>query len=758
MLIARDLQSVQKHAATVREVYLNRMDLFEVPELILNLPELQVLDLSGNPIQALPDALAQLKKLDTLILKNTQIPAVPAVISKLTSLKKLVLDGNNLPYLPETLSELTKLKVLHLADNRLRSWPEMLCCFPNLSTLVLSDNQFATLPPKIGQLPSLTYIDLRHNPLHSFPRGLGAIPNLEFVLLEDHLFQGPSEPKLLDQITRFFRNSCSGKISPSIRQNCLDILLTHASQLAALPRSEALAMLNAPFPDVQRRAPETLYLALPSPFGQEKPRSVCMPGTFRTLRQSASLHKLQALGIETFSRPQGQNCIVICGERPGKKLDAAIAEGFAIGVEGHLADFLRQQQGEYLSQSPGSDPATIANLMQLLHPWTRENIELALLLIEGGGMPADIPSEILALHLFHPDEDLRTRSGKIFNRFTTRALQQYVSRCVQNARLSPQDLDIDVLLRSLSKNPGLNPVPLTRAALSQHKGMAYLLELPPNAQAQLWPAATHYQKLNLEDLGLSTFPETIIALNELHYLFLARNQLRTLPPAIGQMQHLKSLELESNLLHSLPEEFGNLSQLIRLDLRGNRLHQLPASIGRLQSLKALRLDLNPLQGLPDNLAQLTGLEMLSLYNSLNGVFPEVVQQLASLISLDLGDGKIATLPTEAGQLQQLQAFNIPRNPITHLPEWLGSLPKLRHLDLSYCKMAKLPESLAESKTLERIYLLRDDSMNWEQVTEILSNIPSLQGVNFKYNRIAPKMQKHIEKHLNCGKRKVYYGN
>ena len=80
---------------SLRRLYLRDNALASVPEFLRpeNLPELDTLDLSGNPIAAVPDWLAQRKGLHHLSLSDTAVTALPKDLSAWQSLKSLQLGG-----------------------------------------------------------------------------------------------------------------------------------------------------------------------------------------------------------------------------------------------------------------------------------------------------------------------------------------------------------------------------------------------------------------------------------------------------------------------------------------------------------------------------------------------------------------------------------------------------------------------------------------------------------------------------------------
>ncbi|KAI9690647.1 MAG: hypothetical protein M1820_009954 [Bogoriella megaspora] len=82
-------------------------------------------------------------------------------------------------------------------------------------------------------------------------------------------------------------------------------------------------------------------------------------------------------------------------------------------------------------------------------------------------------------------------------------------------------------------------------------------------------------------------------------LMLSTNSLRSLPPAIFQLEHLTILSLRGNKLTSLPSAIGNLRNLEQLNIAANRLRWFPYELLRLLTspegkLKSFNCHPNPL--------------------------------------------------------------------------------------------------------------------------------------------------------------------
>ena len=112
--------------------------------------------------------------------------------------------------------------------------------------------------------------------------------------------------------------------------------------------------------------------------------------------------------------------------------------------------------------------------------------------------------------------------------------------------------------------------------------------------------------------SITEIPEYFFeGMDNLVFLDLSGNRLKSLPDSIGNLIKLEKLNLSGNRLTSLPDSIGNLTNLKRLDLSRNKLRSLPDSIGNLTSLESLNLEINKLRSLP-NLEALTDLAYLNI--------------------------------------------------------------------------------------------------------------------------------------------------
>lgn len=162
-------------------------ELTEFPHEIFELSDsLEVLDLSGNMLDALPTDLGRLHKLRVLFCSNNRFTTLPESIGQCAqldilgfkanrirsvpsdalpaSLRWLILTDNAIETLPDSVGACRRMQKLMLAGNRLSALPDSLASWQNLELLRISANAFEALPPWLLSLPRLSWLAFSGNP------------------------------------------------------------------------------------------------------------------------------------------------------------------------------------------------------------------------------------------------------------------------------------------------------------------------------------------------------------------------------------------------------------------------------------------------------------------------------------------------------------------------------------------------------------------------------------------------------------------
>ncbi|NXF39094.1 LRC18 protein, partial [Nyctibius bracteatus] len=143
-------------------------------------------------------------------------------------------------------------------------------------------------------------------------------------------------------------------------------------------------------------------------------------------------------------------------------------------------------------------------------------------------------------------------------------------------------------------------------------------------------------RLDLSNMGITTFPNCILKLADVDELDLSRNMLKKIPSSIQMFEKLRWLDLHSNQLEELPKTIGTLQNLFYLNICNNKLttKNLPEELNLLKNLHILNLGLNHLDSIPTSLGALKELREIGLFDNALTTIPNSVKKLPNLKKLN----------------------------------------------------------------------------------------------------------------------------
>ena len=103
----------------ITELGLYYIGIEEIPEALVLLKELRLLDLGKNHITVIPNWISYMSNLQSLNLEQNQLYSLPTEVGELENLETLDLSHNNLIALPDSIENLFGLKNLNVRDNNL---------------------------------------------------------------------------------------------------------------------------------------------------------------------------------------------------------------------------------------------------------------------------------------------------------------------------------------------------------------------------------------------------------------------------------------------------------------------------------------------------------------------------------------------------------------------------------------------------------------------------------------------------------------
>ncbi|CAG7729586.1 unnamed protein product [Allacma fusca] len=169
-----------QHGDHVREIYMKRNSLVELPKDIGNLRNLTNLYLPGNKLSALPHEISQLINLEVLDVSQNALQTLPTSLGMLAKLQQLICTHNQVRSLPPDLEKLEKLQYLELSDNLVHHIPEYIIHgLQDLREFCIDQNPIKFLPRNLSFLRRLRSVsackcDLRFlpdQPFHAMVHG-----------------------------------------------------------------------------------------------------------------------------------------------------------------------------------------------------------------------------------------------------------------------------------------------------------------------------------------------------------------------------------------------------------------------------------------------------------------------------------------------------------------------------------------------------------------------------------------------------------
>ncbi|CAN4122447.1 unnamed protein product [Withania somnifera] len=282
-----------------------------------------------------------------------------------------------------------------------------------------------------------------------------------------------------------------------------------------------------------------------------------------------------------------------------------------------------------------------------------------------------------------------------------------------------------------------------------------------------WNSVNNMSKLIVLSVGdnpfdRSVFPEVILKLNKLNWLYLSNCGLEgEIPEGIGNLTELINLELSmNNFTGEIPVGITKLNKLWQLELYENELTgKLPVGFGNLTNLENFDASTNSLYGdlseirLLDQLVTLQLLENqfsgelvnVSLYsNKLTGQLPQKLGSWANFDFIDVsGNNFTGPIPpdmckegTMRGLLILENSFTVSKNSLSGvIPAAIWGLPKLQIIDVAMNGFeGSISPDIGRAKSLGEINVANNrfsGELPWE-----ISNAISLVRIDCSNNQFS----------------------
>jgi len=248
---------------------------------------------------------------------------------------------------------------------------------------------------------------------------------------------------------------------------------------------------------------------------------------------------------------------------------------------------------------------------------------------------------------------------------------------------------------------------------------------------------TNLKTLVLSDNQLRGIPDEVAQLKNLENLYLSGNKLTSLPKTMSQMKSLKTIGLNHNRFENFPEILLQSPNLQMITLESNQLKKIPENINAITNLKQLNLQKNQITSIPTSLFACDNLVFVYLDNNKINTFSTSGQSKVKKISLE--NNKLTTLPQNLNNLQDLEELNLKGNDLSGLPESIGELKNLKNLDLYKNNLMVLPLSIINLKNIEKM------NLGWNSLENLPDEILAWLS-EFTFDMYNPTVKKQINEY------------
>lgn len=160
---------------------------------------LEELDITAIDLETTPIQLEQFTYLKKISLQNCRLKHLPDTVLKLQNLQIIDLSNNAQLTFKQLLKSLPSVIELYLENCQLQQLNHLFSLFPNTTLLNINHNQLAYLDQEFRQVPQLIYLHAAHNQIQLLSPDLAACQQLRSVDLSNNLLD--SIPAVLSELT-----------------------------------------------------------------------------------------------------------------------------------------------------------------------------------------------------------------------------------------------------------------------------------------------------------------------------------------------------------------------------------------------------------------------------------------------------------------------------------------------------------------------------------------------------------------------------
>ena len=280
---------------------------------------------------------------------------------------------------------------------------------------------------------------------------------------------------------------------------------------------------------------------------------------------------------------------LVIGRLPKIPIDELLTHKVTFLSEAVLNEFLQEKappdSAKYLLQEDEHTPETIKNLKALLLSEDAANVALAIELIESGGFPPELHTELFMAYKMVDDTSIKTKIKPTLEKYSSEKAKEAMR---QRMLLYSEHMDEQKLRRNINKytkDNELDGIKIARYFWKRYqKGILYMFSYGNNEQIiEILPPG---DTLDLSGHQINTLPDALLQCTWLKHIKLDDCDFTLFPKVLTQLSGVETLSLSKNYMWSLPKTMTNMSQLKKLNLDYNFLDPFPEIVYQLKQLES----------------------------------------------------------------------------------------------------------------------------------------------------------------------------
>ncbi len=345
-------------------------------------------------------------------------------------------------------------------------------------------------------------------------------------------------------------------------------------------------------------------------FQQEKV-SIAILGKTQT-KKTEIKQKAIELGFEYQTKINDETTHVIVGTNISK--DFPDVESRILISEEIFTQHYNKIHTPYLLEMTNEEENSehLENIQSLLLAMDSGSVELALEMMDSGGVPSEVYTDLLFVNKVGDTPKIRKKAKELLSANASQEFQNAVNDRNKFVASKGETKIIKLIEDLEKKSPNVD---WERFAFLLFKksnmGLRYIFEKSEDSylkkeiltslikEASLDYFDTYGNDTRPYELGWAKvhrtgkkLPLEVFELTDLEELSIKDCRLVELPTEIKNLKRLKRLNCANNYFKSIPIEIGELTQLEYLNLSANELETFPTEVFALKNLKELRLNIN----------------------------------------------------------------------------------------------------------------------------------------------------------------------